>query len=54
MNKKQQIEKAVQIRSELVLFCGQVPQPIEGEVEDLIPQMDKIIDDINKLVPNKG
>lgn len=53
MNKKQNIEKAVRIRSELVMFCGEVPEEISTEIEDLLPKMDQLIDHINNL-PGKG
>jgi len=53
MNKKQNIEKAVRIRSELVMFCGEVPEEISTEIEELLPKMNQLIDHINNL-PGKG
>ncbi len=53
MNKKQNIEKAVRIRSELVLFCGEVPDELSYEIEELLPKMDQLIDHIKNL-PDKG
>lgn len=53
MNKNQNTEKAVRIRSELVLFCGEVPDELSYEIEELLPKMDQLIDHIKNL-PGEG
>ncbi len=47
MNKKQVIEKAVRIRSELVMLCQVMPPEQEKMAEDMIPVMDKILDELS-------
>ena len=48
MNRKEAVEKAVSIRSQLVMFCQQIPvRHIADEAENLIPAFDELIDEIN-------
>ncbi|MBR1856617.1 MAG: hypothetical protein IJ803_06045 [Oribacterium sp.] len=49
MDKKKMTEKAVRIRSDIVMFCQEVPLELEEKVEELIPKMDKILEDIERI-----
>lgn len=49
MNKKDSLVKANYIRSQLVIFCQRITkEEIADMVERMIPDMDKVIDEINK------
>lgn len=49
MDKKRITEKAVRIRSDIVMFCQEVPAEIEEKIENLIPKMDEILEDIKGI-----
>ncbi len=49
MDKKKLTEKAVRIRTDLAMFCQEVPLEMEKKVEDLIPKMDEILEEIGRL-----
>ena len=39
----------MRIRTGLVMFCQEVPMELEKKVEDLIPKMDEILEDIERI-----
>ncbi len=49
MNKKDTAVKAVSIRTEIVMFCQRITVPeIADKVEGIIPELDDVIEMINK------
>ena len=49
MSKKEMIEKAVRIRSEIVMLCQVLPEPLASATEYLIPFFDEIVEKLNEM-----
>ena len=49
MSKKEMIEKAVRIRSEIVMLVQVLPDPLAGATEYVIPFFDQLVEKLKEL-----